>query len=174
VSTGWPQSAGARHVRLPETSIQRQRIRPVSSTGHGFPFGASRKIRKPVWLTMAVIVPQPGPDLNPMVLTCGNSLCLILANARPWRVRRSGAHHDVSEGDLNTGGREISPDRGNHAMRVTRAGRTYPGIPRRVRYLARCLASARQVRASGPAPPAAGPSATRQPGCAGRLGCLPC
>jgi hypothetical protein len=45
-------------------------------------------------------------------------------------------------GDLNTGGREISPDRGNHAIGVTRAGRTHPGIPQRVRYLARCLACA--------------------------------
>jgi hypothetical protein len=38
-------------------------------------------------------------------------------------------------GDLNTETGAISPDRGNHAIRVTRAGRTYPGIPRRVRYL---------------------------------------
>lgn len=64
VSTRWPQSAGARHVGLPETSIQARRIRPVSSAGHGFPLGASGKIRKSVWLTMAVTVPQPEPDLN--------------------------------------------------------------------------------------------------------------
>jgi Recombinase len=34
----------------------------------------------------------------------------------------------------------ISPDRGNHAITVTRPGRTHPGIPQRVRYLARYLA----------------------------------
>jgi hypothetical protein len=32
-----------------------------------------------------------------MVLTCGDILYLTLANACPWRIRRSGAHHDVSE-----------------------------------------------------------------------------
>jgi hypothetical protein len=46
----------------------------------------------------------------------------------------------VSEGDLNTETGEISPDRGNHAIKVTQLGRTYPGIPRRVRYLVRYLA----------------------------------
>jgi hypothetical protein len=43
----------------------------------------------------------------------------------------------------------ISLDRGNHAIRVTGAGLTRQGIPRSVRYLARCLACAwlrRQVR----------------------------
>ena len=47
----------------------------------------------------------------------------------------------VSE-DLNPHGREISPDRGNHAIRVTGRGtrRVHPGITRRVRYLARYLA----------------------------------
>jgi hypothetical protein len=34
-------------------------------------------------------------------------------------------------GVLNTETREISPDRGNHAIEVTRAGRTHPGIPQR-------------------------------------------
>ena len=43
-------------------------------------------------------------------------------------------------GDLNPETGEISPDRGNHAMRVTGAGRTHPAIPRRVRYLVRELA----------------------------------
>jgi hypothetical protein len=33
----------------------------------------------------------------------------------------------------------ISPDRGNHAIRVTRASRTYPGIQRSIRYLVRHL-----------------------------------
>jgi hypothetical protein len=37
-------------------------------------------------------------------------------------------------GDLNTETGAISPDRGNHAIRVTRAGRTHPVIPRRVRF----------------------------------------
>jgi hypothetical protein len=36
---------------------------------------------------------------------------------------------------LNTETGAISPDRGNHAIRVTETGRTHPGIPRRVRYL---------------------------------------
>jgi hypothetical protein len=48
-------------------------------------------------------------------------------------------------GDLNTETGEISPDRGNHAIRVTRPGRMYPAIPLRVRYLACCLAE-RQER----------------------------
>jgi site-specific DNA recombinase len=38
-------------------------------------------------------------------------------------------------GDLNPHFGAISPDRGNHAIRVTRAGRTHPVIPRRVRFL---------------------------------------
>src|SRR5207245_6411688 len=42
-------------------------------------------------------------------------------------------------GDLNTETGEISPDRGNHAIRVTGAGRTHPAIPRRVRCLVRHL-----------------------------------
>jgi hypothetical protein len=45
-------------------------------------------------------------------------------------------------GDLNTHFGAISPDRGNHAIGVTRPGRTYPGIPRSVRYLVRYLACA--------------------------------
>jgi hypothetical protein len=43
-------------------------------------------------------------------------------------------------GDLNTGGREISPDRGNHAIRVTRVRWMYRGVPPSVRYLVRYLA----------------------------------
>jgi Transposase len=46
-------------------------------------------------------------------------------------------------GDLNTEFGEISPDRGNHAIRVTRPGRTHPCIPQRVRYLVRYLACVR-------------------------------
>src|SRR6266568_8072943 len=55
------------------------------------------------------------------------------ANGRSWGF-------NVSEGgDLNTETGEISPDRGNHAIRVTGAGRTHPAIPRRVRCLVRHL-----------------------------------
>lgn len=36
-----------------------------------------------------------------MVLTCGNSRYLTLANACQWGIRRSGAHHDVSEDRLH-------------------------------------------------------------------------
>jgi hypothetical protein len=43
---------------------------------------------------------------------------------------------------LNTETGEISPDRGNHAIKVTGAGRMHPGIPRRVRCFARHLAPA--------------------------------
>jgi hypothetical protein len=43
-------------------------------------------------------------------------------------------------GDLNTETGEISPDRGNHAIRVTGAARPHPAIPRRVRCLVRHLA----------------------------------
>ena len=52
-------------------------------------------------------------------------------------------------GDLNTETGAISPDRGNHAIRVTRTGRPHPAIPRRVRYMVRHLACAslgREVR----------------------------
>jgi hypothetical protein len=41
----------------------------------------------------------------------------------------------VSEGGLEPHIGAISPDRGNHAIRVTRGGLTYPGILRRVPYL---------------------------------------
>jgi hypothetical protein len=51
-------------------------------------------------------------------------------DARKGRVR----------GELEHETGEISPDRGNHAIRVTGAGRTHPGIPRRFRYLVRHLA----------------------------------
>jgi len=47
-----------------------------------------------------------------------------------------------TRGDVNTETGEISPDRGNHAISVTGAGRTHPAIPRRVRYLSRYLARA--------------------------------
>jgi hypothetical protein len=47
---------------------------------------------------------------------------------------------NVSEGDLNTETGEISPDRGNHATKVTRAGLVRPPIRRRVRCSARHLA----------------------------------
>jgi hypothetical protein len=43
-------------------------------------------------------------------------------------------------GDLNTETSAISPDRGNHAIRVTRAARTHSAIQLRVRYLVRNLA----------------------------------
>ena len=46
----------------------------------------------------------------------------------------------VSEGDLNTETGAISPDRGNHTIKVTGAGRMHLDIPRRVRCLARHLA----------------------------------
>ena len=42
--------------------------------------------------------------------------------------------------DLNPETGEISPERGNHAIRVTGMGRTHPGIPWRVGHLARNLA----------------------------------
>ena len=51
---------------------------------------------------------------------------------------------------MNTETGAISPDRGNHAIKVTRAGLTRPDIQRRVRYSVRYLACAwlgRQVRA---------------------------
>jgi len=41
---------------------------------------------------------------------------------------------------LNTETGAISPDRGNHAIRVTRSGQECPGGPRRVRYSVRHLA----------------------------------
>ena len=46
----------------------------------------------------------------------------------------------VSEGDLNTETGDISPDRGNHAIRVTGTGRTHLDILRSVRCLACHLA----------------------------------
>ena len=46
----------------------------------------------------------------------------------------------VSEGDLNTETGAISPDRGNHAIKVTRPGQIRPVIPRRVRHMVRYLA----------------------------------
>jgi hypothetical protein len=54
----------------------------------------------------------------------------------------TGTYGDLTcpRGDLNTETGAISPDRGNHAIRLTRPGRMRPGIPRRVRYLVRCLA----------------------------------
>jgi hypothetical protein len=80
VSTGWPQSAGAWYARLPETRIQPRRIRKSASrSGRRWPLSFRNLGR-----------------LDPMVLTCGNSLCLTLANAYPRRIRRSGAHRDVS------------------------------------------------------------------------------
>jgi hypothetical protein len=56
--------------------------------------------------------------------------------------RKSSRYVQVScpRGDLNTETGEISPDRGNHAIRVTRPRQMHPGIPRRVRYLVRRLA----------------------------------
>jgi len=41
---------------------------------------------------------------------------------------------------LNTETGAISPDRGNHAIKVTRPGRMRPAIPRPVRHLVRYLA----------------------------------
>ena len=64
----------------------------------------------------------------------------------------------VSEGDLNTETDAISPDRGNHAIRVTRPRQTHPGIPRCIRYLVRYLACTwlcGRCRASAPPPSAA-------------------
>ena len=52
-------------------------------------------------------------------------------------------------GDLNTETGAISPDRGNHAIRVTRAGRAHPGTPRSVRSLVHYLASAWLGRQAG-------------------------
>src|ERR1700759_1576558 len=43
-------------------------------------------------------------------------------------------------GDLNTDSGAISPDRGNHAIRVTCTGPASTVIQRRVRYLTYCLA----------------------------------
>ena len=51
--------------------------------------------------------------------------------------------------DLNTESGAIPPDRGNHAIKVTEAGRTHPTIPQSVRCLLCHLACAplgRQVR----------------------------
>ncbi len=65
----------------------------------------------------------------------------------------------------------ISPDRGNHAIRVTRAGRERSGIPRRVRYLVHCLACAwrRWQPAWWTCSCSAGcPAGTSQPGWVGR------
>jgi len=63
-------------------------------------------------------------------------------------------------GDLNTETGEISPDRGNHAIRVTRPGRTHPAIPRRVRYPVRYLACAWLDRAGRSRPPSVMSGAT--------------
>ena len=52
------------------------------------------------------------------------------------------AHGDLTCPRLEHGNRWNSPDRGNHAIRVTGAGRPHPAIPRRVRYLFRYLARA--------------------------------
>jgi hypothetical protein len=41
---------------------------------------------------------------------------------------------------VNPRGGEFSPDRGNHAIRITRAGRTHPAVLRSVRYLVGHLA----------------------------------
>src|SRR5580693_9676442 len=54
----------------------------------------------------------------------------------------------VSE-DLNTETGAISPDRGNHAIKVTRAGRAGPDIRRRVRCSACCLACSWPGRLAG-------------------------
>ena len=87
---------------------------------------------------------------------------------------QTAAHGDLTcPRGLNTETREISPDRGNHATRVTRPGRTYPRIPRRVRYLVGYLACTWLCGrwAYAPAPLAAPPSGTRQLDCAaGRAG----
>jgi hypothetical protein len=45
----------------------------------------------------------------------------------------------VSEGDLNPDLGAISPDRGNHAIRVTWLRRTHSGTQLRIRYLFFCL-----------------------------------
>lgn len=58
----------------------------------------------------------------------------------PDRRQLRTSFRSCPRGDSNTETGEISPDRGNHAIRVTGAGRTRPGIPRRVRYLVRYLA----------------------------------
>ena len=71
--------------------------------------------------------------------------------------------------ELNTETGEISPDRGNHAIRVTQPGRTHPGIPQRVRYLVCYLACVwldSTCRVSAPASLAAAPTGTRQLSCA--------
>jgi hypothetical protein len=73
----------------------------------------------------------------------------VLAGRSPATRRKAGrgspaeldhVRRKVSEAGLEHGNSEISPDRGNHARRVTRAGRTRPATSRRVRYLVRCLA----------------------------------
>jgi len=59
-------------------------------------------------------------------------------------------------GDLNRKSSAISPDRGNHATKVTGAGAAYPGIPQSVRcltrHLARVMARAAGAGESAPAP----------------------
>jgi hypothetical protein len=69
---------------------------------------------------------------------------------------------------LNTETGEIAPDRGNHAIKVTR-GRADPPILRRVRYPVRYLARTWLFGWSGHLLPhrwLQRPSGTRQPGCA--------
>jgi hypothetical protein len=65
---------------------------------------------------------------------------------------------------LNTETGEISPDRGNHAIRVTRGGRTNPAIPRRVRYPVATWLVRGYMAGPGMRSRTAGSSASRVPG----------
>jgi hypothetical protein len=89
----------------------------------------------------AVTVSRPEPDLNPH----GPDLRkLVSSDSSEVLSYDVSTGHDMAmmypRGDLNTETGAISPDRGNHAIRGTRGGRTNPAIPRRVRYPVRYLA----------------------------------
>jgi hypothetical protein len=77
--------------------------------GRGRPVRGTRDSRKPASSHGASANPQVGladdgcyrsatwTDLNPYGPDLRKQLVLTLANVCPWRIRRSGAHHDVAE-----------------------------------------------------------------------------
>src|SRR6185437_4278229 len=106
------------------------------------------------WLTMTVAVLRSEPDSNahgPDLQRCASRDASDNISAGQKLVLC------LRGGDLNTETGEISPDRGNHAIKVTRGGPAQPPIRRRVR----CAAGA------GVAVPAFG-NAGRQSGRTGR------
>ena len=83
---------------------------------------AGQQLPQATWLFVVVTVPRSGPDLGRCTVI--RKLVLISAG-QPCNM--------CPRGDLNTETGAISPDRGNHAIKVTRAGSARPPIRRRVR-----------------------------------------